>query len=62
MITWTVGARITEQMFEPPTSAYVAMATAILVEVIVSAIAVVRLLRTVDRRVQEIREGAALTP
>ncbi|MGE0304994.1 MAG: hypothetical protein AB7N61_20550 [Acidimicrobiia bacterium] len=28
MLTWTIGARITEHVFEAPTSAYVAMITA----------------------------------
>lgn len=49
MVTWTVGARVTERMLDRPTSAYVAMATAILVGVAVSAVASRRLLRSVGR-------------
>lgn len=62
MVTWTVGARITERMFERPTSAYVAMATAILVGVIVSAVAAWKLLRSVGKHAQQIEDGMVITP
>jgi phosphate/sulfate permease len=60
MVTWTVGARVTERMLERPTSAYVAMATAILLGLLVSGIAAWRLLRTVGNRIQEIDEVSAI--
>lgn len=61
MVTWTVGARVIERMFERPNSAYVAMATAILVGVLVAAFSGWRLLRTVGSRGKEIDDGVAIT-
>ncbi len=51
MVTWIVGARITERVWERPTSAYIAMATAIAVGIGTSALASRRLLRSVKTRV-----------
>jgi len=61
MLTWTIGARITEQMLERPTSAYVAMATALVVCVVVSVVAVRRLQRSVNRSVQQRDDQVAAT-
>ena len=55
MVTWTVGARITERIWELPMSAYIAMAAAIVVGIGTSALASRRLLRSVKTRaVQEL--------
>lgn len=62
MVTWTAGARVTERMFERPTSAYVAMGTAILVGVLVSALAAWRLLRTLRSRATDADNGVTITP
>jgi divalent metal cation (Fe/Co/Zn/Cd) transporter len=36
MIAWTVGARVTEHLWGPPASAYVALAVAVLTGIIVA--------------------------
>jgi hypothetical protein len=43
MLTWTIGARITERILDAPTHAYVAMATALLTGAITSVRAAHRL-------------------
>ena len=45
MIAWLVGARVTEQIWGPPSSAVVAMAIAVSVGIVVSAVAGHRLVR-----------------
>ena len=47
MVTWLVGARLTELIWGPPSSATVAMAIAVLVGILTSIVAGSRLLRTV---------------
>ena len=56
MITWLVGARITEQIWGPPSSAVAAMAVAVVVGTMVALIAGGRLLR------RQLSEGDAERP
>lgn len=46
MVTWIVGARITERILDTPTSAYVAMVVAVVTGTIVTIVATRRLGRT----------------
>lgn len=46
MLTWTIAARITERMFDTPTSAYVAMIVAVFAGAVVATVAARRLSRT----------------
>jgi len=39
MIAWLVGARVTEQIWGPPSSAVVALAIAVIVGIVVAAVA-----------------------
>jgi uncharacterized membrane protein len=48
MVTWLVGAQLTEHLWGPPAAAIVAMVTAIIVEIATTIVAGRRLLRTVD--------------
>lgn len=45
MITWLVGARVTEQLWGPPASAVVAMAIAVVLGIAVAVVAGRRLVR-----------------
>lgn len=45
MIVWLIGARVTEKLWGPPSSAVVAMAIAVSVGIVVSAVAGHRLVR-----------------
>ena len=48
MVTWLVGAQLTEHLWGPPAAAIVAMVTAIIVGIATTIVAGRRLLRTVD--------------
>ena len=48
MVTWLVGAQLTEHLWGPPAAAIVAMMTAIIVGIATTIVAGRRLLRTVD--------------
>lgn len=48
MLTWIVGVRITERLLETPTSAYVAMAIAVVTGIITTVLAGRRLSASVD--------------
>lgn len=52
VIAWLVGARVTEQLWGPPSSAVVAMAIAVATGIVVSVVAGHRLVR---RQVSEAR-------
>ena len=52
MITWLIGARVTDQIWGPPSSAVVALVTAVFVGIAVSVVAGRRLVR---RQVSEAR-------
>lgn len=56
MISWLVGARVTEQLWGPPSSAVVAMAIAVAVGIVVSVVAGHRLVRRQHSESQETRE------
>ena len=45
MVTWLVGARVTELIWDPPSSAVVAMAMAVAVGIVVAIVAGRRLVR-----------------
>jgi hypothetical protein len=45
MITWLIGARVTDQIWGPPSSAVVALVTSVVVGIAVSVVAVRRLIR-----------------
>jgi hypothetical protein len=45
MITWLIGARVTDQIWGPPSSAVVALVTAVVVGIVVSVVAGHRLIR-----------------
>ena len=45
MITWLIGARVTEQIWGPPSSAVVALVTSVVVGIAVSVVAGRRLVR-----------------
>ena len=48
MVTWLVGARVTEHLWGPSAAAIVAMVTATIVGIATTIVAGRRLLRTVD--------------
>ena len=48
MVTWLVGARGTERIWGPPSSAIVAMVTAVIVGIVTTIVAGRRLLRRLD--------------
>ena len=48
MVTWLVGARVTEHIWGPPAAAIVAMVTAVIVGIATTIVAGRRLLRTVS--------------
>lgn len=56
MITWLVGARVTELIWGPPSSAVVAMAIAIFVGILVAVVAGRRLVRRQRPDSQRTRE------
>ena len=55
MITWLIGARVTAQIWGPPSSAVVALAIAVVVGILA---AVVSDRRFADRLVTELQRGA----
>lgn len=46
MVTWTVGARVTERLWGPPSSAYVAMVVSLLLGAVVAIAAGQRLVES----------------
>jgi hypothetical protein len=52
MITWLIGARVTDQIWGPPSSAVVALVTSVVVGIAVTVVAGRRLVR---RQVSEAR-------
>ena len=53
MIAWLIGARVTEKLWGPPSSAVVAMAIAVSVGIVVSVVAGQRLVRRQRSEAQE---------